>query len=113
MADFKVRASGTPELPSIEAHVHLKNLAFNKERTGDFYLDAETHGHELDLNAHSNFEQADLNITGTIALEQNFDADLNLAFHHLDADSLLRILPSRKDHWALSHGRHRCTSAAP
>ena len=96
IADFKVQASGTLDLPSIEAHVHLKDLAVDKEHAGDFYLDAVTHGRQLDLNAHSNFDKADLTIAGTVALEHDFNADLNLAFHHLDADSLLRIyLPGK------------------
>lgn len=96
VADFTVRASGTLELPSIEAHVHLKDLAVDQEHAGDFYLDAVTHGRQLDLNAHSDFDKADLTIAGTVALERDFNADLNLAFHHLDADSLLRIyLPGK------------------
>jgi translocation and assembly module TamB len=104
VADFTVRASGTPEQPSIEAHVHLKDLALDKERAGDFYVDAVTHGRQLDLNAHSDFDfdkdrkdksdkkdKADLTILGSVGLEDDFPADLQLAFHHLDADSLLRI----------------------
>ena len=91
IADFTLRVSGTPELPSLEAHVHLKDLAFDKERAGDFYLDAVTQGRQLDLKAHSDFDKADLTITGNVALEHDFPADLNLAFHHLDVNSLLRI----------------------
>ena len=96
VADFTVRASGTSEQPSIEAHVHLKDLALDKERAGDFYVDAVTHGRLLDLNAHSDFGKADLTIQGSVGLEHDFPADLNLVFHHLDADSLLRIyLPEK------------------
>ncbi len=96
VADFTVRASGTPEQPSIEAHVHLKDLALDKERAGDFYVDAVTRGRLLDLNAHSDFGKADLTIQGSVGLEHDFPADLNLVFHHLDADSLLRIyLPEK------------------
>ncbi|MGD0467682.1 MAG: translocation/assembly module TamB domain-containing protein [Terriglobales bacterium] len=107
VADFTVRASGTPEQPSIEAHVHLKDFALDKERAGDFYVDAVTHGRELDLNAHSDFDfdrdkdkkdKADLTIVGSIGLDGDHDypADLNLAFHHLSANSLLRIyLPGK------------------
>jgi translocation and assembly module TamB len=104
VADFTVRAKGTPEQPSIEAHVHLRDLALDKERAGDFYVDAVTHGHQLDLNAHSEFDsdkdkkdksdkkdKGDLTILGSVGLEDDFPADLKLAFHHLDADSLLRI----------------------
>ncbi len=105
VADFTVRASGTPEQPSIEAHIHLKDLALDKERAGDFYVDAVTHGRLLDLNAHSDFEKADLTIQGSIGLEHDFPADLNLVFHHLDADSLLRIyLPEKVTGHSLLEG---------
>ena len=105
VADFTLRLSGTFDQPSIEAHVHLKDLALDKERAGDFYLDALTHGRQLDLNAHSDFEKADLTILGSVALEHDFPADLNLAFHHLDADSLLRTyLPGKITGHALLDG---------
>jgi translocation and assembly module TamB len=90
VADFTLRASGTPEQPSLEAHVHLKDLALDQERAGDFYVDAVTHGQQLDLKAHSDFDKADLTIQGSVGLQNDFPADLNLAFHHLDADSLMR-----------------------
>jgi len=95
-ADFTFRASGTIEQPSIEAHFRLKDLAFDQERAGDFYLDAVTEGRELTLNAHSDFDKADLTIQGSVGLEHDFPADLNLAFHNLDVNSLLRIyLPGK------------------
>jgi translocation and assembly module TamB len=96
IGDFALRASGTIEQPAVEAHFHLKDLAFDKERVGDFYLDAVTHGHELALNAHSNFDKAELTIVGRVGLEHDFPADLNLAFNNLDVNSLLRIyLPGK------------------
>ncbi len=91
VADFTVRASGTVDQPSLEAHVHLKDLALDNERAGDFYVDAVTHGRQLDLKAHSDSDQGDLTLAGSVTLERDFPADLNLAFHHLDADSLLRL----------------------
>ena len=90
-ADFTARGSGTPDQPSIEAHLHLRNLAFDQERAGDFFLDAVTRGHQLDLQAHSDFNQAELKIQGNVALERDFPADLNLDFRHLDVDALLNI----------------------
>jgi translocation and assembly module TamB len=96
VADFTVQASGTPEQPSLEAHIHLKDLALDQERAGDFYVDAVTHGQQLDLKAHSEFDKADLTIAGNVGLEQDFPADLTLAFRHFDVDSLLRTyLPGR------------------
>ncbi len=103
VADFTLRISGTTAQPSIEAHLHLKDLALDKERAGDFYLDAVTNGRQLDLKAHSDFDfdsakdkdkdkkvKADLTIAGTVGLEHDFPADLKLDFHHLNADALLR-----------------------
>ena len=105
VADFTLRASGTFDQPSIEAHVHLKDLALDKARAGDFYLDAITHGRQLDLQAHSKFENADLTMLGTVGLENDFPADLNLAFHRLDADALLRAyLPGKITGHALLDG---------
>jgi translocation and assembly module TamB len=91
IADFNFRLTGTPEQPSLEAHVRLKDLALDKERAGDFYLDAVTQGRQLNLTAHSDFDKADLTMAGNVILEHNFPADLNLAFHRFDVNSLLRI----------------------
>ena len=98
IADFTLRASGTPNRPSIEAHIHLKDLTLDKdkERAGDFYIDAVTRGRELDLAAHSDFDNAGLTMTGSVGLQPDLPADLDLAFHHLDADALLRAyLPGK------------------
>jgi translocation and assembly module TamB len=91
IADFTLRASGTAEDPALETHLHLKNLALDQQRVGDFFVDAVTHGRRLDLNAHSEFEKAELTIGGSVGLEHDYPADLSLAFDHLDADSLLRL----------------------
>jgi len=96
IADFSAKVSGSPGQPSIDAHLHLKDLTFDHERIGDFYLDAVTQGKLLDLKAHSDFDKANLTIAGTVALEHDFSADLKLAFHHLDADWILRTyLPGK------------------
>jgi translocation and assembly module TamB len=89
MIDFTVKASGTGEVPSIEAHVHGKDLTVDQERIGNFYIDAVTHGRRLDLTSRSEFDKADLSVAGTVALEHDFLADLKLDFHHLDAAWLL------------------------
>ncbi|MGA9902070.1 MAG: hypothetical protein WBQ39_09050, partial [Terriglobales bacterium] len=93
VADFTVHVSGTPDQPELEAHLHVKDLAFDKERSGDFFLDAITHGKQLELKAHSDFDKADLNLAGNVDLDNDhgFPADLNLAFHNLDINSLLLI----------------------
>ncbi|HVM92908.1 MAG TPA: translocation/assembly module TamB domain-containing protein [Terriglobales bacterium] len=96
VADFSARVSGTPELPVIDAHVRLKDLALDKQRAGDFYVDATTTGRLLDIKAHSDFEKSDLKVAGTVGLEENFPADLKLEFRDLDVVSLLSIyLPGK------------------
>ncbi len=91
IAGFSVRLAGTIDQPSLEAHISIQHLALDRERKGDFYLDAVTHGRQLDLKAHSDFEKADLTIAGNVMLEHDFPADLSLSFHSLDINSLLRI----------------------
>ncbi|MGA7292685.1 MAG: translocation/assembly module TamB domain-containing protein [Terriglobales bacterium] len=89
VADFTLQAGGTPEQPSLEAHVHLKDLALDNERLGDLYVDAVTHGRQMGLKAHSAFDKADLALAGNVVLDQDFPADLTLAFHRIDADWFL------------------------
>ncbi len=91
VADFTLRASGTAEEPVFETHIHLRDLTLDKERAGNFFIDATTHGRRLDVNAHSEFVKAGLTVAGNVQLEDSFPADLNLAFNNFDTDSLLRI----------------------
>ena len=96
VADFTARITGTTEQPTIEGHARVKDLALDKERVGDFYIDALTHGRRLDLKSHSDFDQASLKIEGTVDLETDFRADLNLDFQHLNIVSMLSIyLPGK------------------
>lgn len=96
VADFTAHVSGTPELPTIEAHVRMKDLALDRQRAGDFYIDAVTAGRRLDIKAHSDFGASGLNVAGTVGLEEDFPADLKLEFHDLDVVSLLSIyLPGK------------------
>jgi len=96
-ADFTVKATGTPEQPAVEAHIHLRDLTLDKERAGDFYLDALTQGRQMTIQGHSDFERAsNLKIQGTLRMENDFPADLTLTFEHLDFDALLNTyLPGK------------------
>ncbi|MGB0040454.1 MAG: translocation/assembly module TamB domain-containing protein [Terriglobales bacterium] len=89
--DFSAIVSGTPQEPSLELHARLKDLALDQQRAGDFFVDAVTTGHQLDIKAHSAFGASGLNIAGTIGLQKDFPADLKLDFHDLDVVSLLSI----------------------
>ena len=95
-ADFTAKASGTLEQPTVEAHLHIRDLAFDKERAGDLYLDAVPRGRQLEIQGHSDFEKADLKLRGTIGMENEFPADLDFSFQNLDIDALLNIyLPGK------------------
>jgi translocation and assembly module TamB len=91
IVDLTAHISGTTEQPTLEAHVHVKDLAFDKERAGDFYVDGVTHGRQLDLTAHSEFVKSELSAKGTVTLENDFPADLQADFHGFDMDSLIAI----------------------
>lgn len=94
--DFSARATGTQQQPLVEAHVRAKGLSIDKERVGDYYVDALTHGRTLDLKGHSDFEQSNLNVHGTVDLEEDLHADLTLNFQRLNLDPLLNIyLPGK------------------
>ena len=96
MIDFTAQISGTPDQPSLEAHVRVKDLALDKQREGDFYVDAVTSGRRLDLKARSDFGKSDLTVAGSVDLQQDFPADLKLDFRDLDVASLLSIyLPGK------------------
>ena len=96
VGDFTARASGTMQEPVLEAHVRVKGLALDKDRAGDFYLDASTRGRTLDLQGHSDFDQSNLKVRGSVDLRQDFRADLTLDFQHLNVVSLVGIyLPGK------------------
>ena len=89
VADFKTQITGTLEEPAMEAHAHVTNLAMDKERVGDFYVDATTVGHKLELKGHSSFDQGALNIHGNVDLEKNYAADVTADLQRLNVVSLL------------------------
>jgi translocation and assembly module TamB len=88
--DFTATGSGTLEAPVINAAVHLRDLAFDHERAGDFNFDAITKGADLHLAGRSQFEHAELAIDGNVHLRSDWPSTVKLHFEHLDVDSLLR-----------------------
>jgi translocation and assembly module TamB len=88
--DFTATGSGTADEPSINATLHVRDLAFDHERAGNFAIDAVTRGADLHLNGRSDFEHAELDVDGDVHLRENWPSNVNLHFNHLDVDSLLR-----------------------
>jgi len=94
--DFTAQALGTLEQPAINANIHLRDLAFDHERAGDYIFDAVTQGSELKVNGHSQFKDAELNIDGNVQLRADWPTTINLHFNHLNIDSLLNSYLQRR-----------------
>lgn len=93
--DFDAQTSGTPEAPTINATVHLREFFIGGQHVGDYVFNATTQGANLHLHGRSQFEQAELEIDGNILLREQWPANLDLQFNHLDVDPLLRIYLGR------------------
>jgi translocation and assembly module TamB len=90
MAGFHVTGSGTLEAPVINGEIDLRNIVLNHETVGSMTIYAETHGEDVTLRGRSNFENAELNVDGTIHLRDLWPGQITLKFSHLDFDSLIR-----------------------
>jgi translocation and assembly module TamB len=88
--DFTATGSGTLEQPVINATLHVRDLAFDHERAGNFAIDAVTKGADLHIEGHSEFEHAELAMAGDVHLRGDWPSNVDLHFNHLDVDSLLR-----------------------
>ena len=51
---------------------------------------AETHGENVQLRGRSNFENAELNVDGSVRLRDQWPGQITLKFSHLDFDPLIR-----------------------
>jgi translocation and assembly module TamB len=89
--DFVAQGSGTLQAPSVNARFHVHDLTLDRERSGDFELSVVTKGADMQVTGRSQFKEADLTIDGTIHAREDWPADINLHFNHLDVDSLLRV----------------------
>jgi len=81
--DFTAQASGTLEQPTINANFHLRDLAFDHERAGDYIFEAVTQGSELKVSGHSQFKDAELNIDGAVQLRADWPTQ-SISIHHLN-----------------------------
>ena len=88
--DVRAEGDGTLETPTLNAVLHFRDLAFDHEVSGDYTLNAATHGSDMHLTGRSQFKNAELSIDGDVHLQEDWPADVTLHFNHLDVDSLLR-----------------------
>lgn len=89
-ADVTVQGSGTPEAPEINAKVHVRDLALDKELAGGFDLEAATRGGELHLSGRSQFSKGTLVVDGRVQMRDDYPANLSVHMDNLDVDALWR-----------------------
>jgi translocation and assembly module TamB len=89
-ADFILKGSGTPDAPSINADVHVRDLTFDHELAGELDLQAVTQGSELHLTGNSHFQRGSVLISGTVQLRGDYPANLSFHTDQLDFDALWR-----------------------
>ncbi|MCU1308199.1 MAG: hypothetical protein JWN45_2894 [Acidobacteriaceae bacterium] len=89
-AHFQASGSGTFAQPTINATLQITHVVANTEAVGDVNATAVTHGREMQIDAESHLNLADLKVNGTVQLENEFPANLQFKFSKLDFDPLLR-----------------------
>jgi translocation and assembly module TamB len=88
-ADFTLKASGTPESPSVEGNINIHSLVLDNELTGDFNLEASTAKNELRLTGNSQFPRGSLALNGNVQLGSNYPMNLSFRMDQLDLDPML------------------------
>jgi translocation and assembly module TamB len=88
--DFVLKASGTPNAPSINAELHIRNLTLDNELAGNVDLQAVTQGSDLQLTGNSRFQHGSLLVSGNVKLRDNYPANLSFQMDQLDLDALWR-----------------------
>ncbi|MFL6390369.1 MAG: translocation/assembly module TamB domain-containing protein [Terriglobales bacterium] len=89
-AGFHLTGSGTEDAPVINGEIDLRNIVLNREAVGSMTILAETHGENVQLRGRSNFDNAELNVDGSVRLRDQWPGQITLKFSHLDFDSLIR-----------------------
>jgi translocation and assembly module TamB len=87
-ADFILKASGTPGAPSINADLHLRNVALDGELAGDLDLQAVTQGSDLRLTGNSRLQHGSLLLSGNVQLRDHYPANLSFQMDQLDLDAV-------------------------
>jgi translocation and assembly module TamB len=89
-ADFVLKGSGTPDAPSINADVHVRNLTLDRELAGEVDVHAVSQGSELHLTGNSRFQRGSLLINGNVQLRDDYPASLSFHTDQLDLDAIWR-----------------------
>jgi translocation and assembly module TamB len=87
-ADFNLKGSGTPDAPSIDGDVHVRNLTLDHELAGGLELQAITQGADLHVTGNSHLQQGSLLLEGNVQLRDGYPATFSLKMEQLDLDAL-------------------------
>ena len=88
-ADIVLKASGTPDAPSINADLHIRGLTVEHDLAGELDLQAVTQGSELHLTGNSHLQHGALLLSGNVHLRDGYPANLSFQMDQLDLDALL------------------------
>jgi translocation and assembly module TamB len=94
--NFSARGGGTAAAPQITGAVELRDVAMNGERVGGFHASMETAGDTFRLTGHSEFQQSELDLAGTVRLRDDWPAKIALRFQQVDVDPLIRLFVKAK-----------------
>jgi translocation and assembly module TamB len=89
-AGFHLTGSGSADAPLINGQLTIANLTVNREVLGGLNVTAETRGQETQIHGKGVFEDASLNLDGTVQLRGDYPAQMTLNFDRLDFNPLLR-----------------------
>jgi translocation and assembly module TamB len=89
-ADFTLKGSGTPDTPSINADIHVRDLTVDRQLEGELDLQAVTQNQQLHLTGNSHFQHGSLLVDGNVQLRDDYPANLSLRMDHLDLNALLQ-----------------------
>jgi translocation and assembly module TamB len=81
---------GNTPTPVINGRLEIANFALNREVLGNINASLETRGDQLLVRGQSSFEDASLDLNGTLTLRNDFPGQMTLKFAHIDFDPLLR-----------------------
>ncbi|HKD44347.1 MAG TPA: translocation/assembly module TamB domain-containing protein [Candidatus Angelobacter sp.] len=76
--------------PVINGRLDVASLALNREVLGNINVTLETRGEQLVVRGRSSFEDATVNLDGSLQLRGDFPGQWKLQFAHVDFDPLLR-----------------------
>jgi translocation and assembly module TamB len=76
--------------PAINGRLDVANFKLNHEPLGAMNAVIETRGGQLALRGRATFEDASLNLDGTVQMRTDYPAEMTLQFANLDFDPLLR-----------------------